>query len=80
MIDPHTKQRIEIDIDVGGRANITVPVELMAAVRAVLSKNKFFYSGGNSLFSGSGPGLYTSITLPSGADLDEIQKALDAAE
>jgi hypothetical protein len=80
VIDPHTQQRIEIDIDAGGRALITAPVELMAAIRTVLSKGKFMYSGGNSLFHGAGPGLYTAITLPPGVDLEEVQKALDAAD
>ena len=78
MIDPNTKERVTIDFDFGGRATITVPVELMTAVRTALSKGRFAYSGGNSLFHGSRPGLYTTITLPTGADVDAIQKALDA--
>ena len=80
MIDPHTKERIEIEFDLAGRATLTVPMEVMAAVRAVLSKGTFTYSGGNSLFSGSRPGLYTIITLPPGADVEDIQRALDAVE
>ena len=50
MTNPHTKERIEVDLDVGGRATITVPAELMATLREVLSKSRFIYSGGNSLF------------------------------
>jgi hypothetical protein len=79
VTNPHTKERIEIDLDVGGRATITVPAELMANVREVLSKSRFIYSGGNSLFHGDRPGLYTTITLPPGADVESVQKALDAA-
>lgn len=80
MIDPHTNERVEIEFELGGRATITVPIERMAAVRTLLSKCKFIYSGGNSLFSGSRPGLYTTITLPSGADVEAVQRALDAVE
>lgn len=80
MNDPHTNNRIEVEIEVGGRATIVVPMERMAAVREVLSKGRFTYSGGNSIFSGERPGLYTTITLPPGIDLEEVQRALDAAE
>jgi hypothetical protein len=80
VINPVTKERVEVEIDVGGRATISVPLETMAVVRSLLSKSRISYSGGNSIFSGSQPGLWSTITLPPGADVEQVQQILDSID